>query len=66
MLIRKQDFAKGFELCEWRWKTKQFVEQKIVSQKPEWNGQKNKRILVYAEQGIGDEIMYASILKQIH
>lgn len=32
---------------------------------PEWNGEKGKTILVYGEQGVGDEIMFASCLPDL-
>lgn len=32
---------------------------------PEWNGEKGKRVLVYGEQGVGDEIMFASCLEDM-
>jgi len=32
---------------------------------PRWNGEKGKRIIVYGEQGIGDEIMFASCLPDL-
>ena len=31
-----------------------------------WNGEKNQRVLVWGEQGIGDEIMFSSIIKDIY
>ena len=38
---------------------------KFISQKPIWSGQKCKRLLVWAEQGIGDEIMFASFIPDL-
>ena len=32
---------------------------------PEWNGEEETRVLVYAEQGIGDEVMFASCLRDL-
>lgn len=32
---------------------------------PEWKGEKGKTIVVYGEQGIGDEIMFASVLHEV-
>jgi hypothetical protein len=32
---------------------------------PKWNGDKGKTVVVYGEQGIGDEIMFASMLPDI-
>ena len=62
-LIAK-DFYQGFLQYEWRWKTnkKTFLQ----SAKPIWNGEKNQRVLVWAEQGIGDELMYSSIISELY
>ena len=32
---------------------------------PEWDGSPNKTVLIYGEQGIGDEIMFASMLPDV-
>ena len=62
-LIAK-DFYQGFLQYEWRWKTnkKTFLQ----SAKPIWNGEKNHRVLVWGEQGIGDELMFSSIIPEIY
>ena len=36
--------------------------RKKLSDLPTWDGTKGKKVLVYGEQGIGDEIMFASML----
>ena len=38
---------------------------KIFNKKPMWNGEVEKSILIWKEQGIGDEIMYSSMLPEI-
>tara|TARA_B110000503_G_scaffold141733_1_gene236140 strand:- start:183 stop:1889 length:1707 start_codon:yes stop_codon:yes gene_type:complete len=63
--LRKTSFKKGFKLNEWRWKTPQHIGAKLFSSKPKWNGQSDKRILIYSEQGIGDVIMFASIIPDL-
>jgi tetratricopeptide (TPR) repeat protein len=57
-----KDFSKGFKLCESRWETKQHLGTALNSEKPQWNGEKDQRVLVWNEQGIGDELMCASII----
>ena len=32
---------------------------------PEWDGSPGKTVIVYGEQGIGDEIMFASLLPEM-
>ncbi|MDC1095432.1 hypothetical protein OAS88_07455, partial [Planktomarina temperata] len=56
----------GFEKYEWRWKTKQFKTGYLKTKKPTWSGETRQRVLVCAEQGIGDEIMFSSIIPEIY
>jgi tetratricopeptide (TPR) repeat protein len=66
VMLHQYKFQKGFEFYEWRWKTKQKIGNKFKSNKPLWSGEQNKNILVWKEQGIGDEIMYGSLLKELY
>ena len=63
--LHKFEFEKGFELYEWRWKTQKRIGNKFLTNKPHWSGEKNKTILVWKEQGIGDEIMFSSNLNDL-
>ena len=59
------EFEEGWPLFEWRWKTKQHIETELTTSKPQWSGEANKRVFLWAEQGIGDEIMYASLIPEL-
>ncbi|XDZ63003.1 tetratricopeptide repeat protein [Alphaproteobacteria bacterium LSUCC0396] len=59
------EFEEGWPLCEWRWKTKQQIGTELTTSKPRWSGEANKRVFLWAEQGIGDEIMYASLIPEL-
>ena len=61
-----KNFEQGFEKHEWRWKTKQLKTRYLKTKKPTWNGETKQRVLVWAEQGIGDEIIYSSIIPEIY
>lgn len=72
--IGMQRFKEGFGLCEWRWKTYQKSEgggrqteigDAFDGDLPKWRGEAGKRLYIWAEQGIGDEIMYASLMSEI-
>ncbi|NDE30083.1 MAG: hypothetical protein EB076_08455 [Flavobacteriia bacterium] len=57
-----ENFRDGWELYEWRWKNLSNIGRPLHTAKPKWSGEKNKRVLIWAEQGIGEEIMISSIL----
>lgn len=59
------DFARGWEDYDKRWLRKEASRRPYSF--PEWQGESlsGKRILVYTEQGLGDEIMFASCLPEV-
>jgi tetratricopeptide (TPR) repeat protein len=62
------DFYKGWDLYTRRWNVKSNVSKKLDTKIPNWDGRtdNNKiKILFWAEQGIGDEIFYFGILKNL-
>jgi hypothetical protein len=67
-LLLCEDYEKGWPLYEWRWKLqKQRVSERTFRQ-PKWSGHeslKNKTILIYAEQGLGDTIQFIRYAKQL-
>ena len=65
-LLATKDFDQGFIESEWRWKTKKRDGTYLQSSKPMWNGEKNQRVLVWGEQGIGDELMFSSIIPELY
>jgi hypothetical protein len=68
-LFLKGDFVKAWEEYEWRWQCARFGKRPLAALRlaPAWSGEPlaGKRILVYGEQGIGDEIMFASAYPQL-
>lgn len=66
LMLKTENFQKGWEHWEWRWAKS--IENQIQNFNiPEWNGEplKGKRLLVWTEQGIGDQIMFASTLPDL-
>ena len=64
-LLNVGKLQEGLDEYEWRWKTKGFISQQRHFSQPLWNGKvnlKDKRILLWSEQGIGDTIMWSSCL----
>ena len=64
-LLNKGIVKEGLEKYEWRWKTPKFLSQKRDFFQPKWDGKKSlkdKKILIWSEQGIGDTIRWSSVL----
>jgi tetratricopeptide (TPR) repeat protein len=63
-LLTRGNYSLGWDEFEWRWKAEirpRFFEV------PAWNGDSlaDKSILIHAEQGVGDEIMFASCIPEL-
>ena len=65
-LLRDHNFEQGFELLEHRWKIKQDIGMELVTSKPLWGGERDQIVFVWAEQGIGDEIMFFSLIPELY
>jgi len=64
--LTNERFEEGFKLNEWRWKSGQIVGKPLITSKPLWSGEEGQAVFVWKEQGIGDEIMFASIIPELH
>jgi tetratricopeptide (TPR) repeat protein/ADP-heptose:LPS heptosyltransferase len=63
--LARKEFVHGFQDYVWRWKTKNFLSQPIATSLPSYDPNSSaETILLWAEQGIGDEIFYAGMLAQ--
>jgi hypothetical protein len=56
------EFQKGWALYDWRWKNPNFKPDKIRPPRPEWTPGAKQRVLLWAEQGVGDEIMFGTLM----
>lgn len=63
-LLEKGDWEHGWDEHEWGLKSKMRIDRKIRDL-PLWDGTPDKTIVVYGEQGLGDEIMFASMLPDL-
>lgn len=61
------DYRNGWEECNWRWRVEEFNSPRRFYDKPLWDGSPigGKRLLVWSEQGIGDEILHASMIPDL-
>ena len=59
-----ENYRQGWQLFESRWKVKNLKQIPFISTKPELKSfeVKNKKILIWGEQGLGDHILYSTIL----
>ena len=66
LLFLRGDYKNAFDLYEARWKSTGFGSPPLQSIKPRWTGERNVgRLLIWAEQGIGDQILYGSMLNEL-
>ena len=62
--LLKGDFSSGWPNLEWRWQTRDHETPMRLYLQPFWTGEKlaSGRLLIWGEQGIGDEIMFAGLI----
>ena len=68
-LLNDGKFRQGLEKYEWRWKTKKGMSRQRKFKQPLWDGKtslKDKTILLWCEQGIGDTINWSAYLPFVH
>ena len=66
LLLQKGDFPDAWEKCEFRWQVKKDAPRPLPTQRPRWTGApSNRPVLLWGEQGIGDQILYSSILPDL-
>lgn len=65
--LLRGDFARGFDGFVWRWCQNGPVNRPRPFKQPAWDGKPltDKTILVWSEQGVGDEVMFASVLPEV-
>lgn len=66
LALQLNDFETGWPLYEKRWSSSRFKSRRLVTQKPQWSlDSEHKSVLVWGEQGIGDMIIYGSLIPSI-
>lgn len=63
-LLEAGQWDTAWEEHEWGFKSKMRIDRKIADA-PNWDGTPGKTVVVYGEQGMGDEIMFASMLPEL-
>jgi tetratricopeptide (TPR) repeat protein len=59
--LSNMDFQKGWQEFEWRWKKKNARPCRFSSHMPLWNGEHVDHLLLWCDQGIGDEVLWSSL-----
>ena len=66
LALQMGDFDAGWKGYERRWGSKVFKSPKIKTKHPQWErGLGLKRPLVWCEQGIGDQLLYSSLIEAL-
>ena len=66
--LKNGKLKEGLDQYEWRWKTKNGLNRQRHFRQPLWDGKeslKDKRILIWSEQGIGDTINWSSLVSHV-
>ncbi|MDF3036828.1 MAG: hypothetical protein K0S28_2102, partial [Paucimonas sp.] len=65
-LLMRGDFKAGWEAYEWRWRCEGFKEGWRDFPYPQWQGETGGgALLAWSEQGIGDDVLYASMIPDL-
>lgn len=65
-LLELGDYANGWVEYDWGMRAKVRIDREYRHEPvPVWDGSKGKKIVVFGEQGIGDEILFASCLPEL-
>lgn len=67
-LIKRGDLTEGLEEFDWRWRLPKNAPHFRHFPVPRWDGEvslRNKKILIWSEQGVGDTINWSSNLESI-
>ncbi len=66
-LLLNGEFSKGWRGFEARWRTQEYDTQFRNYPQPLWKGERlaSGRVLIWGEQGVGDEVMFAGLIRDV-
>lgn len=65
MLLSRGDLAEGWVGYEWRWRERHAVPKRFDFTPWVGDSSPGRRLLIWAEQGIGDQILHASMIREL-
>lgn len=66
ILLSQGDYTHAWDRFEYRWQSKEQAPRRLQTNKPAWAGTANPEpLLLWGEQGIGDQVLYAGILPDV-
>ena len=65
LYLSQKNFDKGWDLLHWRSVNPKQPQQQLQTSLPTWepNKPEHRRVLIWAEQGVGDQVLFATLLK---
>ena len=64
-LMKGYQFSMGLKTYDYRWMEKDILDNFLVTDKPIWNLEEGHRVFLWAEQGLGDELMFATMFREV-
>src|SRR5262249_24854453 len=65
-LLAEGRLAEGWEAYDWRWRATPFSGLERPFQQSRWDGSRvDGGLLVWGEQGVGDEVLYAGMMPEL-
>lgn len=66
LYLQQGEFKRAWQYADHRWRTTKFDSPRLKTSKPRWTKDCGaKRVLVWSEQGIGDQVLHMSMLHNI-
>ena len=69
LLLKSKEFKEGWKEYEWRWKRNKIenpFQDKYQNNTKQWEPKYRGKVLLWAEQGIGDEITFGSLIPDLY